>query len=53
MELVRNYLRNKGLQSVLSELDAVSKDDPIEGSVGGEMIEIQDTLSTSSRFKKE
>lgn len=53
MELVRNYLRNKGLQSVLSELDAVSKDDPIEGSVGGEMIEIQNTLSTSSRFKNE
>ena len=42
MELVRNFLKNKGLKSVLSELDAVSKNDPIEGSISGEMRESEE-----------
>ena len=53
MELVRNFLKSKGLQSVLSELDAVSKNDPIEGSISGEMMEIENASSTPTRFKNE
>ena len=51
MELVRNFLENEGLQSVLCELDAVSKADFIEDSLDGVRMDIEDTSTKTNKFK--
>ena len=51
MEIIHNILENKRLQCALSELEAFSKDDPIEDDEVGKVAEMKNNSTSSTRFK--